>query len=69
MKITTVNSAAEIAGVTPGRIRILCRTGVIFADRVGRDWIVDTRSLSRWMRSRKNGRPPGNAKASKTSIR
>lgn len=54
-KITT-KIAAERLGVTPGRIRALISAGKLPAERIGRDWLIEERHLSK-VAVRKPGRP------------
>ena len=48
--------AARRLGVTQARVRQLIRAGRLTARRVGRDWLIDERALSR-VAVRKPGRP------------
>jgi len=56
MKLLTVAEAAEIRGVSPRRIRKLCEDGRLKAEKVGRDWLIDPRSLER-LQALPPGRP------------
>ena len=52
---------AEVAtrlGLTTGRVRTMIGKGIIKADKVGRDWLVDEAEVVRLKSSpRKRGRP------------
>lgn len=48
--------AARRLGVTPGRVRQLITAGRLPATRLGRDWAIEERSLSK-VAVRKPGRP------------
>lgn len=52
----TVAQAAERKGVTSRRIRALCESGRLPAQKVGRDWLIDPRALER-LKPGKPGRP------------
>lgn len=41
----SVKNAAELLGVSPQRIRTLCRKGLIVSEKIGGTWIVDKQSL------------------------
>ena len=51
--------AAEIAGVTTGYIRRLLLRGRLKGKKLGRDWLVNRKSVQEFVQSpRKTGRPP-----------
>lgn len=55
----TSNEAAEIANVTPGRIRQLLVEGRLKAKRLGRDWFIKRESIEAYAQSnRKPGPKP-----------
>jgi excisionase family DNA binding protein len=37
--------AAENLGVSPSRVRQLCLSGELAAEKVGRDWVITTEAL------------------------
>jgi excisionase family DNA binding protein len=41
----TTKEAAELADYTPQRVRQLARGGLVEAQKVGRDWLINRRSL------------------------
>jgi excisionase family DNA binding protein len=53
----TTKTAAERLGVTTRRVQALIASGRLPAERIGRDWLIDERALSR-VANRKPGRPP-----------
>jgi excisionase family DNA binding protein len=52
----TTTTAASILGVTPAEVRRLCRLGLIPAQRVGRDWLLQETDV-RAYHARPKGRP------------
>ena len=51
--------AGEIAGVTTGYIRRLLLQGRLKGKKIGRDWLVNRKSVQEFVQSpRKTGRPP-----------
>ena len=51
--------AGEIAGVTTGYIRRLLLQGRLKGKKIGRDWLVNKKSIQEYFKSpRKTGRPP-----------
>ncbi len=53
----TVAEAAEIANVTTAMIRYLLKTGILRAERPGRDWLVLREDVARYQRTPGEGRP------------
>lgn len=54
----TVNQVADKLGVTPSLVRRFCRDGRLKAQKIGRDWLIDKRSLDSFSgKPRKAGRP------------
>lgn len=56
MATITTQQAAERLGITARRVRQLIKAGHLTARRVGRDWLIDERSL-RAVAVRTPGRP------------
>lgn len=56
MKLLTTAEAARELGVTPRRVRQLIADGRIAAKKVGRDYVIDPRSLKA-VENRQTGRP------------
>lgn len=50
----TVKEAMEIAGVSGQRIRILCKSGRIDAEKFGHDWMLERQSVIDWNADEKN---------------
>jgi excisionase family DNA binding protein len=48
--ITTAQAAA-LLGVSPHEVRRLCRLGLLPAQRVGRDWLIDPRDARAYVRA------------------
>jgi DNA (cytosine-5)-methyltransferase 1 len=46
--INTIKKAASILNVSEQRVRTLCREGLIEAEKVGSNWIIDKKSLSQY---------------------
>ena len=70
----TVNQAAEILNVKPDRVRKLCRTYLIVAEKFGDVWMVNRKSVMAYKKTyRKPGPKPGVkikvAKASKQALK
>jgi excisionase family DNA binding protein len=42
----TTAEAAKIIGRTPDRVRQLCLSGELVAEKVGRDWVITTEALA-----------------------
>jgi excisionase family DNA binding protein len=55
--LISVSQAAERLGVSDRRLRVLLAEGRIPAQRVGRQWVVDTIDLARHQGTRAAGRP------------
>jgi len=55
MKITTTQ-AAHILGVNQSRVRQLILAGRLPAQKIGRDWMIEEKSLDS-LKNRKSGRP------------
>ena len=55
MLLTTAQAATRL-GITPGRVRVLIRSGRLPAEKVGRDWVIDETDLQS-VSVRKPGRP------------
>ena len=55
-KLHTTKEAAKRLKVTPGRIRAMIRDGILKAQKVGRDWVISSKSLDA-VKLRKPGRP------------
>ncbi|MBQ9001592.1 MAG: helix-turn-helix domain-containing protein [Eggerthellaceae bacterium] len=54
----TTSEAAEILGVTPRRVIALVESGALVAERFGRQWMVDERSVrDRALAPKLSGRP------------
>lgn len=65
----TVNDAADILGVTPGRVRAMIRDGVLRAHKVGGVHAVETQSvMDRFNNPRYAGRPCETSKPAAASI-
>lgn len=54
----TTNQTAERLNLSVRRVRVLCEAGRLKARKVGRDWIVDSRSVDRFS-PLPPGRPAG----------
>lgn len=56
----TTQEAAEHLGISPRRVRALIKEGLLKAERVGRDWLVDEASLEERLSKGRGaaGRPP-----------
>ncbi len=53
------NEAVEKTGFTPDHIRKLVRFGKVAGKKIGRDWVIDTKSLEKYMvQERKPGKKP-----------
>ncbi len=57
MELLTTSEAAKILHVTPIRVRQLIREGKIAAKQVGRDYVIEERSLDSVKTYGKAGRP------------
>lgn len=57
----TTREAAQRRGVTPRRIRQHIAAGELAATKIGRDWMVDERSLRVLPRRRPGRQPKGGA--------
>jgi len=57
LTIISVKTAAELAKVTPGRVRYLILRGTIRADKIGNSWGVYKEDLLKWLEKKKAGRP------------
>ena len=55
MNITTIQ-AASILGVNQSRVRQLILRGRLPAQKIGRDWMIEEKSLDN-LKNRKSGRP------------
>jgi DNA (cytosine-5)-methyltransferase 1 len=44
----TVNEVARRLNKTPRWIRELCQTGQLKADKLGRDWLIDPKSVEQY---------------------
>ncbi len=53
----TVSQAAERLGLSPQRVRELCVSGIIKAEKFGRDYAIDPRKLDAAKDRPKPGRP------------
>jgi len=63
MASISTESAAASLGVSVRRVRAMILSGVLPAEKVGRDWIIkdaDVEALKRQVRKR--GRPPGSTR-------
>ena len=58
MKILTTAQAAKILKVNDSRVRQLILSGRLPAQKLGRDWIIKEKDLSK-VADRKPGRPKG----------
>lgn len=56
MRYLTTAEAADSLGVGPRRVRAMIKAGTLKADRVGRDWLIDSRALAA-VENRRPGRP------------
>lgn len=56
MATIDTREAARRLGVTPARVRQLIKAGRLPATRLGRDWAIEERHLSK-VAVRKDGRP------------
>lgn len=55
--LTTKQAATEL-GIQPGSVKKLCQRGILKAERIGRDWLIEAGEVERYKReSRKAGRP------------
>ena len=43
----TVTAAAALLGVTPQRVRRMIQSGILQAEKFGRDWQIDAESVER----------------------
>jgi len=56
--LITVPQAANLLNVSAVRVRQLCITGQLAAQKPGRDWIISTQSINNRIRSKpQSGRP------------
>lgn len=56
-RVISVEAAAELLGVSPRRVRVLCEAGRLVARRLGREWAVWEPSV-RAFTPRPVGQPP-----------
>ena len=57
MAIYNTKKAAEIKGITERRIRQMIKDGVLKAEKLGRDWIIQDEELEKVQTHGKAGRP------------
>lgn len=62
VNLITTKQAAEHLGVSVKRVTALIRSGRLPAEKVGRDWLINARDLSK-VTERKTGRPKKGAKS------
>ena len=53
----TTNDASKLLGVSRGRIVQLISEGVLRAEKPGRDWLINTKDISRARHRARPGRP------------
>lgn len=58
MNYLTTNEAADELGVNASRIRQLILSGVVQAQKAGRDWLISPEELEKARSRAKRGRPP-----------
>lgn len=57
--LTTKQAATEL-GIQPGSVKKLCQRGVLKAERIGRDWLVEQSEIERYKTERRRpGKPKG----------
>lgn len=62
MALLNTKQAAEKKGVTVRRIRRLAEDGILKAEKIGRDWIIEESELDKIQTYGKSGRPSKEAK-------
>lgn len=55
MKLLSVRDAAARAGVTERYVRADIAAGRLAATKVGRDWLIEPRAFSAWLRNPRRG--------------
>jgi len=58
MNYVTSGEAANILGITTGRVRQLLLNGTLKGKHFGHVWMLDRRSVDRFAATRRTGRPP-----------
>jgi excisionase family DNA binding protein len=54
---TTKQAAAEL-NIQPRSVKQLCQRGILKAEKIGRDWLIETSEVERYKTERKSaGRP------------
>jgi excisionase family DNA binding protein len=48
-RLLTTKQAAEVAGYSPDHIGLLLRRKLIQGEKIGRDWLVDEKSLTKYI--------------------
>lgn len=51
--LTSITEAAKALGLSRQRVWVLVREGRLKAEKVGSTWVIDDRSLSNYLRERK----------------
>lgn len=51
-KTLTTSQAAQITGYTPDHLGLLIRRGSLKAEKVGRDWFIEPRSLYEYVKKK-----------------
>lgn len=64
--LTTTQAATEL-GIQPGSVKKLCQRGVLKAERIGRDWLVEKIELERYKEARRGRGRPKNESQTKSS--
>jgi excisionase family DNA binding protein len=63
VELVTVAQAAEIVGLSRVRIRVLVASGVLPAEKVGRDWLIRRSVVEKFARKERRG--PGRPRKEK----
>jgi len=57
--LTTKQAATEL-GIQPGSVKTLCQRGILKAERIGRDWLIELSEIERYKIERRSpGKPKG----------
>ena len=57
--MTTKQAATEL-GIQPSSVKKLCQRGILKAERIGRDWLIDRDEIERYKVERRTvGKPKG----------
>jgi hypothetical protein len=57
-ELISLQKAADQSGLSPGYLRILVRNGVIWGQKIGRNWVTTEKAVREYLaHKRKPGRP------------